>query len=100
MPQRGEKRGAKGGSKDKKRGRCLESKDALLSFERRETGLKECVGSCIYICDIFFDNVKTVYSTRLFFFCLPPMTRIPDVNREVKRGTDGGEMHHRSCEAH
>lgn len=50
----GKKRGAKGGSKDKKRGRCLESKDALLSFERRETGLKECVGSCIYICDFFF----------------------------------------------
>lgn len=98
MPQRGEKRGAQGGSKDKKRGRCLESKDALLSFERRETGLKECVGSCIYICDFFFfDNVKTVYSTRLFFFS---MTRIPDVNREVKTGTDGGEMHRRSCEAH
>lgn len=38
-----------GGSKDKKRGGCLESKDVLLSFERREAALKECV--CIYICD-------------------------------------------------
>lgn len=41
MPQRGRKREAKGGSKDKKRGRCLESKDVLLSFERMEVGLKE-----------------------------------------------------------
>lgn len=45
----GEREKQKGGRKDKKRGRCLESKDVVLSFERREVGLKECV--CIYICD-------------------------------------------------
>lgn len=28
---------------------CLESKDVLLSFERKEVELKECVS--IYICD-------------------------------------------------
>lgn len=83
MPPRGEKREAKGVSKDKKRGRCLESKDVLLSLERREAGLKECVGSCIYICD-FMIMLKTVYSTRLF--PLPPMTCSQDVNQEVKIG--------------
>lgn len=52
--ERERRRKAKGARKDEKRGRCiqmgcLESKDALLSFERGEVELKECV--CIYICD-------------------------------------------------
>ena len=82
MPPRGRKRGAKGGSKDKKRGRCLESKDVLLSCERKEAGLTECV--CIYICD-FMIILKTVYSTRLL--SPPPMTGGQDVNQEVKIGS-------------
>lgn len=40
MPLRWEKRGAKGVSKDKKRGGCLDSNDVHLSFGRREAGLK------------------------------------------------------------
>lgn len=57
---------SKGESKDKTRERCLESKDVLLSFGRREVGLKECVALCVYIHD-FMILLKTVYSTRLFF---------------------------------
>ena len=81
----GEREEWKGGSKDKKRGRCLESKDALLSLERREVGLKECVDLCIYICD-FMIMLKTVYSTRLL--SLPPMTGSRNVNQEVKIGSE------------
>lgn len=47
-------REANGTRRDKRRRRCiqigcLESKDALLSSERGEFGLKDCV--CIYLCD-------------------------------------------------
>lgn len=67
MPQRGEKREAKGVSKDKKTGRCLESKDVLLSFERREAGLDDCVGSCIYICD--FMVMLKLFIIPAYFSC-------------------------------
>lgn len=71
MPQRWEKREAKGVSKDKKRGRCLESEDTLLSFEGWKVRLKEFVSLCIYIFD---------------FMRLPPMTHSQDVHQESKVG--------------
>lgn len=81
--QRERKSGARRGSKDRKRGRCLDSKDVLLSLERKEVRLKECV--CIYICD-FMIMLKTVYSSHLL--SLLPMTGSLDVNQEVKIGSE------------
>lgn len=62
---------------------CLESKDVLLSFERKEVELKECVS--IYICD-FMIMWKTVCTTHIL--ALPPMTASQDVNQEAKTGSE------------